>query len=136
MAEVVQLGLLRLDLSSGPSSPELTWKSLTIDRLKGLMILDKSRPLQIALMGLLGDPGVGLLAECRIDENGCLVRVSLTPSDSKNSLWKRTSNDKGKRKDNLRTVFSHLREGWEGEEGRYMMDRLVGRFKRLVGHLR
>ena len=132
MSGNVQLGLLRLELAAGPSAPETAWTDLTIDRIKLCDISPTCRKLHAAILYLLGDAGVNLQGVCRTDENGCAIRVSLTPSDSQGSTWNRTSDGRGKRQNRLSTIFQNLQEGWELEEGRYLLDRLVSRrLKRL-----
>jgi hypothetical protein len=125
MAEAVQLGLLRLELDSGPSTPEASWSILTTDRLKHYEVSEKDKTLRQALLDLLGDVGIGFSGECRIDENGCLIRMRLTPCDVSGSTWTRTARTATKRKESLKTIFGRVKQGWDAEEGRYLMDCLV-----------
>ena len=126
MAGKVQLGLLRLELSSGPSSLDASWSILTLERLICLEVVRNDMSVYKALLNILGDPGVGFSGECRTDERGCLIRVCLTPLDVKGSTWRRTGGSGAKRTDYLKTIFGRVKEGWDAEGGRYLMDSMVG----------
>jgi hypothetical protein len=130
MTDNVQLGTLRLDLFSGPSTPS-DWVQLSIETLATLAeaVLDASKDLLRTIRYLLNDSGLGFQATYRRHQTGLTIRASILPSDARDSTWKRIGGRGAikERANHLRKLFWHLRSGWDGE-GDYLMTRTVRRY--------
>lgn len=122
----VQLGTLHFDLITGPSTSNSDWNSLSLDSLDHLCVTEESREPYDTLRDVMKDEGLGVKASYKISGRGLIVRVSILPSDSKESTWKRTAYKSRNRESHLKKLFWYLREGWEGD-GDYVMARKVGR---------
>ena len=121
----LQLGSLVLDLEAGHSLVlDEKWYPLTPQIIHSIDWPTSSRDLASTIGFLLQDEGLGFTATYKREVVGLVVRVSIAPSDDPTSLWKRTSDHKGKRSSHLKKLFYELRQGWDGQ-GDWLMKRSV-----------